>query len=139
MTNLFGLLQSLSGIAKARGDEPSRKLFVGYIPNNVLSFTEQELADHVKMVEQLKDENAVVAELLLKATRFHVGTIRGSRIEVCWRGPDRWAICDGTSVLNDNGDWEHEPLPSSRSDDFLERTRFPFEEAMILAEELCQE
>lgn len=39
--------------------------------------------------------------------------------------PIAWAVRESGSVLNKNGQWEHEPLPSSRCDAFLERTRWP--------------
>ena len=39
-------------------------------------------------------------------------------------GPDKWAVRNGGSCLNNEGEWEWEPLPSSRDDDFLARCRF---------------
>jgi len=36
-----------------------------------------------------------------------------------------WAIVSGNAVLNHDAEWEHEPLPSNRSDDFIARTRWP--------------
>jgi hypothetical protein len=52
-------------------------------------------------------------------------------IRVVWRGPgDRWAISDGGHVLNRKGRWEYEPLPSSRTEAFRRRTRFPRDEAI---------
>ena len=35
-----------------------------------------------------------------------------------------WAVTNGFEVLNKNGQWEWEPQPSSRTDDFKKRTRF---------------
>ena len=35
-----------------------------------------------------------------------------------------YAVTRLGSVLNTDGEWEYEPLPSSRDDDFLARTRF---------------
>ena len=47
-----------------------------------------------------------------------------------WRGHDRWAITDRfQNVMLRNGEWEHEPMPSNRSEEFLERTRFTLDEA----------
>jgi hypothetical protein len=52
-------------------------------------------------------------------------------IMVVWRGPgDRWAISDRGNVLNRQGRWEYEPLPSSRTEAFRRRTRFPRDEAI---------
>jgi hypothetical protein len=57
------------------------------------------------------------------ATRF-------SRVTIEWRDVDRWAIVDGGLVLASDGQWEVERQPSSRTDDFKERTRYPLAEAM---------
>lgn len=35
-----------------------------------------------------------------------------------------WKVTDGASCLNKSGEWEYEPLPSSRDDDFMARCRF---------------
>lgn len=40
-----------------------------------------------------------------------------------------WAVIEGPFVLTVDGDWEHEPIPSSRDDEFYERCRFTEEEA----------
>lgn len=39
-------------------------------------------------------------------------------------GPDKWAVRRGSECLSRSGEWEWEPLPSSRDDDFLARCRF---------------
>jgi len=38
--------------------------------------------------------------------------------------PDKWAIRDSGCCLNKDGEWEYEPIPSSRDDDFMRRCRF---------------
>ena len=38
--------------------------------------------------------------------------------------PDLWAVRFMGEVLSKQGEWEYEPLPSSRDDAFLERCRF---------------
>jgi hypothetical protein len=35
-----------------------------------------------------------------------------------------WAIISGSSCLNKDGQWEYEPMPSSRDDEFFSRCRF---------------
>lgn len=40
------------------------------------------------------------------------------------RGPNSWAITMAGSCLNREGEWEYEPMPSWRSDEFKARTRF---------------
>lgn len=47
-----------------------------------------------------------------------------------------WAIRFMGRRLNKDGQWEHESMPSSRSDAFLARTRWPREEALKLAVQL---
>lgn len=50
-------------------------------------------------------------------------------------GPALWAVSNGGSCLAKDGEWEYEPLPSSRDDDFLKRCRFAtFEEAVERAD-----
>lgn len=45
-----------------------------------------------------------------------------------------WAVRRaGTSCLAADGQWEFEPLPSSRDDDFIQRTRFMSPEAALEA------
>lgn len=39
-------------------------------------------------------------------------------------GVDLWAVRHGCNVLAKSGDWEWEPSPSSRDDDFMARCRF---------------
>lgn len=46
--------------------------------------------------------------------------------------PIKWAVVlDQNRVLNQDGEWEYEPLPSSRSDEFLARTRWDSAEAAL--------
>jgi hypothetical protein len=39
-------------------------------------------------------------------------------------GADKWAIYNGRHVLNREGKWEWEPMPSNRDEDFMRRCRF---------------
>ena len=41
-----------------------------------------------------------------------------------YRGNEKWAIKNNPDVLNRFLEWEYEPLPSSRDESFIERTRF---------------
>jgi len=47
----------------------------------------------------------------------------------------RWAVCRNGFVLNANDKWEYEPMPSSRSEEFLARTRFGLDDAWSRARE----
>ena len=64
-----------------------------------------------------------------------LGYIRN--LQVAARRPNGWAIIDGTNyVLNRDGEWEYEPMPSSRDDDFFTRCRWPTaREAVAFAEQ----
>jgi hypothetical protein len=47
---------------------------------------------------------------------------------ILMRGPSQWAIFKDNCVFDTvSKEWVYEPLPSSRSDEFKERTRFETE------------
>jgi hypothetical protein len=48
------------------------------------------------------------------------------KIEECrqMEGPPLWAVRRNGGCMNKGGDWEYEPMPSSRDDEFLSRCRF---------------
>ena len=49
----------------------------------------------------------------------------------CVTGPDKYAIRRGRSCLNKLGEWEYEPFPSNRTEEFFERCRYSsLEEAL---------
>ena len=51
----------------------------------------------------------------------------------------RFAICWSRFVMTTSGEWEYEPMPSSRDDDFLKRARFPtYEAALQTYRDHCQ-
>ena len=47
---------------------------------------------------------------------------------------DYWTIFDGHNCLDKQGEWQYEPSPSNRKKEFLEQTRYSYEEAMELIE-----
>lgn len=53
----------------------------------------------------------------------------GVRIQAANRERTSWAVRDDLSCLNSSGEWEPTPYPSSRSADFLARTRWPSAQA----------
>lgn len=59
----------------------------------------------------------------------------GRDIRVERRGPDVWAIREGASVVNRDGEREFEPMPSSRDEAFIARTRFSLPDALRIARE----
>jgi hypothetical protein len=80
-------------------------------------------------------------ELLARAVAFHAGyavhangyildpndppdDIEHHRLTIEFRGAG-WAISDGTCcVLNRDGEWVYQPQPSSRTEGFLQQTRW---------------
>lgn len=58
---------------------------------------------------------------------------KGRELRVERRGGDAWAVREGASVVNRDGEREHEPLPSSRDEAFIARTRFGLAEALRVA------
>lgn len=48
-------------------------------------------------------------------------------------GDSLWAVRRSGSCLNNEGQWEYEPMPSSRDDKFLSRCRWPSPESAYAA------
>jgi len=48
-------------------------------------------------------------------------------------GPALWKVARNGDCLNKSGEWEYEPMPSSRDDEFLARCRFDTAEEAIAA------
>ena len=74
-------------------------------------------------------------ELFDKAVKFEMAD--GLFIEK--RGKDSWAITNIGNCYAKEGGWEHEPLPSNRSNEFIARTRFTLEEACKITKRLSKE
>lgn len=61
-------------------------------------------------------------------------------ITVEWRGEENHCVKQGLHVWAESTqEWEWEPNPSAREDDFLARTRYPFDVARDLAVRLLSE
>lgn len=73
------------------------------------------------------------------ATRFTVGTTGAERrrtaicVERTHEVDNTWAIRRNGEVYTRDGEWEYEPIPSSRDDDFLVRARWSEDEAKAVA------
>ena len=86
--------------------------------------------------------------LFQHATRFEIPTKQYTdpreTIKIEYRGKhgepdaDVWAILDqhGNCYNKTEKDWEIEPLPSNRTDDFLENCRFTLKEALAIVRKL---
>ena len=113
----------VAGRLRERADESDR--LVAHLRGGNADLC-REAADRIEALER---ELAQRDELLIKAEK-----LRFSRdITVESRGPSQWAVCDGGMVLNSEGEWEYEPLPSNRIPEFIARTRFTFAEAVTRA------
>jgi hypothetical protein len=56
------------------------------------------------------------------------------------RSKTQWAICHGHDCLGKDGKWEYEPMPSSRSESFIQQTRFDSaQEALAFYEQWKQQ
>lgn len=77
-----------------------------------------------ELIAMATAELRAARELLACATEFEIS----ERVTVAQRkGIDavRWAVYrDRSFCLAKDGEWEYEPLPSSRDDAFIERCRF---------------
>jgi hypothetical protein len=108
-----------------------------YIPTHAKRYT----ADHLHAVIRAATERAAKQEradgVLISAYALPVAAsvIDHVRIERASQmaGPDLWAVRFRGDVLNKQGDWEWEPMPSGRDDDFIERARFSTAEEGIAA------
>lgn len=55
-----------------------------------------------------------------------------------YRGRDLWAVTRLGECLGADGEWDPEPSPPHRDDDWLAAHRFSYGEAMRLADEQCR-
>jgi hypothetical protein len=95
---------------------------------------EHHLADPVKKLppEVILAHNEIVARLaerLSIVTHFQFS----ERVSIIWRQGNLWSVSECGLALNRDGDWEYEPSPSNRTDEFKARTRFHLEEAFARA------
>jgi hypothetical protein len=79
-------------------------------------------------------------EVIARPTRYEVSCLpeddvnaRHFTLNVEYRGRGLWCVTDGHFCLGKGGDWDYEPLPSSRDDAWLETHRFDLETALELA------
>lgn len=52
-------------------------------------------------------------------------------------GAERWAVRNMSRCLSAAGEWIHEPIPSSRTNEWLAEHRFTRHQAAELASEVC--
>jgi hypothetical protein len=116
-----------------RMTERERRAFKAWCAENGLSLT-QGFHEGVALLRGARDllgsERAgTLLQLVGSATSFLIDPDRDLSVER--RGADAWAVCQGGSVVNRDG--EPEPMPSSRDEAFIARTRFTLPEALRVA------
>ena len=79
----------------------------------------------------VKNLLASPGEREMRATQFYVnhGVFLEDRDPMQILDRPSWVIIHGSNVMNKDGDWEWEPGPSSRDDDFFDRCRYTKEKA----------
>ncbi|MDG4799033.1 hypothetical protein [Micromonospora sp. WMMD980] len=59
-------------------------------------------------------------------------------VTVTWRGGEQYAVKRHSQVLGADGEWDYEPSPSNRNDEWIATHRFDYDTACRLAMEACQ-
>jgi hypothetical protein len=118
-----------------RMTERERRAFKAWCAENGLSLTEgfREGAALLRGARDLlgSERADAILQLVGSATAFLIDPDRDLSVER--RGADAWAVRQGGSVVNRDGEREPEPMPSSRDEAFIARTRFTLPEALRVA------
>lgn len=85
-----------------------------------------------RAAKQGRSDGVLIAAYALPVAPGIIEQVRIERARQMF-GPDLWAIRKNGNVLNKEGEWEWEPMPSSRDDEFLARARFATAEQAIAA------
>lgn len=121
---------------EADNNEAIEYLVSLHVARRELGHEDIDTIDVLKIYDETRDENKRLHELVSMAEAYTI-TDDSKRlshgyehIEVKHRGDNLWCVSNGSSVLNKNGEWEWEPQPSSRTDEFIAETRFSLDEAI---------
>ena len=118
-----------------RMTERDRRAFKAWCAEQGLTLTEG-FHEGVALLRGVRDRfGPEPVEVLIGALRsvsaFLIDPDSDLRVER--RGANTWAVCEGASVVNRAGGREYEPMPSSRDEDSIARTRFSLAEALGIA------
>jgi len=106
---------------------------VGPVPEPLYTATQMREAILAATERAAKLDGAVIAAYALPAPDGRqIDEIRIERARQM-DGGALWAVRFRGDVLNKNGEWEWEPMPSGRDEDFLTRARFDIAEEAIAA------
>lgn len=107
-----------------------------HVARRELGHADIDTVDVLKIYADVREENKRLRELVSMAEAYTITDDSKRRthgyehIEVKHRGDDLWCVSNGSSVLNKSGEWEWEPQPSSRTDEFIADMRFSLDEAI---------
>ncbi len=123
-----------------RMTERDRRAFKSWCAEQGLTLTEG-FHEGVTLLRGVRDRfgpepAGVLLDTIDAADGFLIDKERELRVER--RGPDTWAVREMASVVNRDGEREHEPMPSSRDEAFIARTRFGLAEALRVARERAE-
>lgn len=83
-----------------------------------------------------------IPESTVQVTRYEVSCLPegddakfSMTINVEYRGRGLWAVMRMSEALGSDGEWDYEPSPSNREDNWLETHRFDLDTALRLAKE----
>lgn len=118
-----------------RMTERDRRAFKAWCAEQGLTLTEG-FHEGVALLRGVRDRfgpetSGTLLELIGAAETYLVDAEREIRVE--HRGAGAWAVCERGTVVNRDGEREHEPMPSSRDEAFIARTRFGLAEALRVA------
>jgi hypothetical protein len=124
------------------------KQFLGVPTGTLLSGNDLQLLQNINT--QLNDNSEIEKELvrandwLLAANRFVIDgedVVGETTIEQRKQqnGSVMWICKKHGYVLNKNGEWEYEPIPSSRTDGFIKTTRFDDKDELYTFYLMCKE
>jgi len=118
-----------------RMKERDRRAFKSWCAENGLTLTDgfHEGMSLLRGVRALLGAEPAtnLLEIIEAADSFLIDADREIRVER--RGPDAWTVREMASVVNRDGEREHEPMPSGRDEGFIARTRFTLAEALSVA------
>jgi hypothetical protein len=94
----------------------------------IYGMTDDEIVEYI---EDLGDQIKDLESKLSQAVRFQIN----EDVFVEKRGEDAWCVSAfGGTVVDRDLQRHYEPMPSSRTDEFIAATRFSLSEAMVIAD-----
>ncbi|PLC06351.1 hypothetical protein CY658_04780 [Variovorax sp. RO1] len=85
-----------------------------------------------RAAKQEREDGVCIVSYALPTDPHDLNEVRIERARQI-EGPALWAVRRSGDVLNKQGEWEWEPRPSLRDDDFLARARFATADEAIAA------